>query len=88
MKRQFQQSQFDLIYETFRKQGYEELWPGISAEDDIATRQKFKVLFTDFYNRSVTRCFGGMPKMRVVPFADFINHHNSFTFKNMCCKEL
>ena len=34
-------------------------------------------IFTKAFNSVVTRCFGwGLPCTTMVPFADFINHHN------------
>lgn len=63
-----------LLYNTFRFNKYEEFFPGITDEANMA---KMKEYYDFAFNSTVTRCFGwGLPKTMMVPFADCINHHN------------
>jgi hypothetical protein len=51
-----------------------ELFPGIA---DTAKTEEFKEYYNRAYVNVITRCFGwGLPCTTMVPFADFINHHN------------
>jgi hypothetical protein len=69
---------FNMVFQTLRLNGYEELWPGVSGPEGQA-REKFETLFLDCLNLAETRLFGHQPKPRMVPFADFVNHHNVFS---------
>jgi hypothetical protein len=51
----------------------EELFPGVSIENN----EEMFNSYTRAFASVVTRCFGwSLPCTMVVPFADFINHHN------------
>ncbi len=53
---------------------YPNLFPGIKDQELYDDMHK---LFTRAFINVVTRCFGwGLPCTTMVPFADFINHHN------------
>ena len=53
---------------------YPNLFPGIN---DVLQHENMYKLFTRAFINVVTRCFGwGLPCTTMVPFADFINHHN------------
>lgn len=81
--------EFDLIFDTFRKNGYEHVWPGVCGEDAVKTKNEMEKLFYRCFNTIVTRCFGwGLPKTSLIPFADCINHHNVDSTYEFFCKEL
>lgn len=64
--------EWELCYKTF--QNYEKYFPGLS---DPSKKDHFQTVFIRAFNSVVTRCFGwGLPCTTMVPFADFINHHN------------
>ena len=66
--------EWNLVYETFKREGYEEYFPGIT---DPERKDEVRKTFDRAYLSVVTRCFGwGLPKTSVIPFADCINHHN------------
>ena len=66
--------EFELIYMTLSKNGYEDYFPGI---EDPEKKEDMKRLFLHCFVSVVTRCFGwGLPKTSMIPFADCINHHN------------
>ncbi len=66
--------EWTLMYNTFRYNNYEDIFPGIT---DPSREQEMKDTFDKAFVSVVTRCFGwGLPKTMVVPFADCINHHN------------
>ena len=81
--------EFDLIFDTFRNNKYDHVWPGVSDGDKKETRKKFEALFYRCFNTIVTRCFGwGLPKTSLIPFADCINHHNVDSTYEFICEEL
>jgi hypothetical protein len=81
--------EFDLIFDTFRKNGYEDVWPGVCGEDKSETKSKMEKLFYKCFNTIVTRCFGwGLPKTSMIPLADCINHHNVDSTYEFICEQL
>lgn len=81
--------EFDLIFSTFRKNGYEHVWPGVTADNEQQARELLEPVFYKCFNRIVTRCFGwGLPHTCMVPFADCINHHNVDSNYEYICEQL
>ena len=78
---------FELIFITFRENGYEELFPGITGPENEA-RVKYGELFAMYSNKTQSRLFGNQPYARMVPLIDLPNHHNVFTWYQLLCKEL
>lgn len=81
--------EFELIFDTFRENKYEDVLPGIAAPDAEKTKEEMEKLFYQCFNIIVTRCFGwGLPKTSLIPFADLINHHNVDSTYEFICEEL
>lgn len=63
-----------LVYEIFKREQYDEYYPGISDPEKV---EEIRAFYNRAYLSVVTRCFGwGLPKTSMIPFADCINHHN------------
>ena len=81
--------EYDMIFETFRSNKYDDVWPGVSQGEYEETKANFEPVFYKCFNTIVTRCFGwGLPKTSLIPFADCINHHNVDSTYEFICKEL
>ena len=81
--------EFDLIFNTFRDNGYDDVWPGVCGADASQTKNEMEKMFYKCFNTIVTRCFGwGLPKTSLIPFADCINHHNVDSTYEFFCEEL
>ena len=66
------EEEWKLVYEMLKQ--HEKYFPGAC---DIEQQTYMYDLFTRAYCSVVTRCFGwGIPCTTMIPFADFINHHN------------
>jgi hypothetical protein len=64
--------EWDLCYKVLRQ--YDKYFPGLADESKYEQNTQ---LFIRAFGTVVTRCFGwGLPCTTMVPFADFINHHN------------
>ena len=87
--RQDYYKEFENIFDTFRKNGYEEIWPGVTQGEYENTKKKFEEIYYWSFNVIITRCFGwGLPKTSFIPFADCINHHNVDSTYEFICEEL
>lgn len=83
------EKEYDLVFDTFRKNKYDDVWPGVSEGTYEETKQKFEPIYYWCFNMIVTRCFGwGLPKTSLIPFADCINHHNVDSTYEFICQEL
>lgn len=81
--------EFDLIFNTFRNNNYEHVWPGVCDPDIKKAKIELEKVFYKCFNTIVTRCFGwGLPKTSLIPFADCINHHNVDSTYEFICEEL
>jgi len=80
--------EFNMVFDVFYNQKYEQVWPGIcdtsKTKEEIA--KEMEPMFYKCFNTIVTRCFGwGLPKTSLIPFADCINHHNvDSTYEFIC----
>ena len=64
--------EWDLCYKVLKQ--YDKYFPGLADESKYEQNTQ---LFIRAFGTVVTRCFGwGLPCTTMVPFADFINHHN------------
>lgn len=71
-----------LVYEAIKN--HEDLFPAISMEE-----KSYYELFIRAFCSVVTRCFGwGLPTTTMVPFADFINHHNVDSSYEFICRDV
>ena len=83
------EKEFWLIFETFRTNKYDNVWPGVTDPDKEKTGKYMEEVFYKCFNIIVTRCFGwGLPKTSLIPFADCINHHNVDSTYEFICKDL
>ena len=83
--------EFNMVFDVFYNQKYEQVWPGIcdtsKTKEEIA--KEMEPMFYKCFNTIVTRCFGwGLPKTSLIPFADCINHHNVDSTYEFICQEL